>query len=474
MPKYLIRLSGEMSLKGTHRRRLEKLLERNIVAGLGGNCSINWIDSGRALVEYSGDAVDILRRVFGVLEVLEVSEFSFSDIQNLSNKIRDLFCEEVRGKIYALRIHRVGTHSFTSIDVAKLAGEKLGECGAGVDLENPEIEIYVEIRGDRVYATTNKRRFRGFGGLPLGSQARVLALFSGGFDSTVATWLMLRKGSPTDLLHIHMGSIENLYRVAEVAEKLARNWAMGHRVRFLVANFSNIIREIREKIDPVYWQIALRRSMLILAQEYAKINKYASIVTGESIWEANSQTIENITASSKDLDVMIIRPVIGLSKDDIIDLSVKIGLYEDIKKVRETCWLGSYTPLKINESRFMDQFSRINNEIFKETIKEIIEIDLYRDWRRDIREKIKFSEDIEIDTIPDRAVVVNLTRRDIKRRFINHEIIDLSEIERYRDRELVLVCEEGELSELLAESLRRAGFKTYSLRGGLKRFSRYE
>jgi thiamine biosynthesis protein ThiI len=474
MPKYLIRLSGEMSLKGTHRRRLEKLLERNIIASLGGNCSINWIDSGRALVEYSSDAVDILRRVFGVLEVLEVAEFSFSDIQDLSNRIRDLFCEEIRGKIYALRVHRVGTHSFTSIDVAKLAGEKLRECGAGVDLENPEIEIYIEIRGDRVYATTNKRRYRGFGGLPLGSQARVLVLFSGGFDSTVATWLMLRKGSPTDLLHIRMGSLENLYRVIEVAEKLARNWALGHKMRFFVANFSSIIREIKEKIDPVYWQIALRRSMLILAQEYAKINRYASIVTGESIWEANSQTIENIDASSKKLDVMIIRPVIGLSKDDIIDLSIKIGLYEDIKKVKETCWLGSYTPLKINESRFMDQFSKISDEVFKQAIKEIIEIDLYGDWRRDIKEKIGTSEDIEIDTVPDRAVIVNLTKRNIKKRFIGHKVINLSEIDKYRDQELVLVCEEGELSELLAESLRRAGFKTYSLKGGLKRFFGYE
>jgi len=468
LKSYLIRVSGEISLKGGWRRRLEKILENNMKVAVDNKCVVKRIDWGRFYLECQDDFSKILTKIFGVHEILETEHLELKDLKSMGEKIRDIYCEDVRDKKFAVEVKRVGQHSFTSRDVAIVIGDMLRECGGKVDLENPDIKIYVEIRGYDVYVSDDKKRFRGVGGFPIGSSEKVLVLFSGGFDSTVATWMLMRKGCPTDLLYINMGSLDNMIRSLEVAEKLFREWGHGYSPRIFIADFSEVIREIRSIIKPVYWQIAVKRMMYILAKEIASKYGYKALASGDSIWEANSQTITNLRVSEGNLDMTVLRPVIGMTKDDIIKISIDIGLYDLITKVKETCWLGASPPIKINQEKFMREFNKLNKDLINKVLEKIITIDLEENWREKL-EKL-YEIDVSIDHLPENSVIIDLTKKLVKKRSVGGlEIHDLGEIDLFKERDIILVCEEGETSELLARELRLRGFRAYSLRGGLKR-----
>ncbi|MEM0458153.1 MAG: THUMP domain-containing protein [Sulfolobales archaeon] len=466
MSRYLVRVSGEIALKGSRRKLLEKILIENLESLVRECGNVRKIDSGRILVEGCSDISESIARVFGVHEVLEVDVIDFKNLEELSSFIGERFSGIIPGKRFAVRVRRIGSHSFTSIDVARIVGEALRRYGGLVDLEKPEIEVYVEIRGEKAFIYSSGRRVRGFGGLPLRSSENILLLFSGGFDSTVSAWLLMRRGSPVDLLYFKMGTLETMKRSLEVAEELLRRWSIGYNARVFIADIAETIREIRRKIKPAYWQISLKRSMYLIASEIAKKFGYKSIATGESIWEANSQTISNLIASSKNLDIMILRPVIGLSKDDIIRISREIGLYEKCERVPETCWLGSYVPVKVDEKSFLEEFNKLDQEIFRRTTEKIVEVNIYGDWREEI-EKL-YQGDIEIDRIPEDAVLIDITRKYVGKEIKGFRIYDLSMIEKFRDKPIILLCERGELSHVLAQEFRREGYRIYSLRGGFK------
>ncbi|HWQ17511.1 MAG TPA: THUMP domain-containing protein [Sulfolobales archaeon] len=466
MHRYLLRLSGEISLKGSLRGSLERRLIRNIKDTLGSEIiGIERIDGGRIYIEASRDLSEDLTRFFGVVEVLEVIVESSKDLYVLSKKIRDHFCHSLTNKKFAVRVRRTGSTGYTSLDAARVIGSALLDCSSGVDLENPDETIYVEVRGERAFISLSSTKRRGYGGLPLGSSEKVLSLFSGGFDSPVATWMIMRRGSPADIVHYVMGSPDNTIRALKVGEVLVKRWSLKYDPRVFVIDFSEIIAEIRSRIRRRLWQPSLRRAMYLVGRSVAEKVRASAIVTGEAVWEASSQRLSALYASQKGIDLLILRPLIGFDKAEILKLSKDLGLYEYSSKVIESCFIGGGSPLYVDPESLVEEFAKIDRGVFDRALERAIEISYNTGWEEELIKRFK-TDLVSIDTIPEGSIIVDITRK--KGYGSIRGLDDLEELLRKGER-VVLVCEFGEASEALARYLREEGYEVYSLRGGYKK-----
>lgn len=465
--RYLLRLTGEISLKGAARGSLEALLVRNIRSALGSLARVvERVEGGRIYVEASGDVKEILARIFGVVEVLEVYVESSKDLGSIARASRALLCETLRGKRFAVRARRSGGVGYTSIDIARAVGAALLDCSSGVDLEHPEEEVYVEVRGGRAFISSSSAALRGPGGLPLGSSERLLSLFSGGFDSPVATWMVMKRGSPADLAHCATGSVENTVRALEVGENLVKRWSLGQRSRAYVCDFSHIVVKIRSSLRKRFWQPALRRAMYLVGSALMGRTGARAIVTGEAIWEAPSQRLGALAAVQKGLDTLILRPLTGFDKEEIMRLSRQLGLYSYSERVVESCFIGGSSALDLDAGAFLDEFSKLDTGIFEETASKALELGFEEEnWRERVRDFLG-GGGVSLDFIPEGAVVVDINRPRGSGGLMGIE--DLEDLLR-RGSKIVLVCELGEASEALARSLRGQGHDVYSLRGGYER-----
>jgi len=206
---YLVVPSGEVMLKS--KRVLLMLLRRAVEDALArhGRRLVGWsLWEGRILAGCDGECGCLLARVFGVYRVARVRGMleGFKSIDDISVWAEKLFRDDVEGRRFAVRVKRSGKHDFTSLDVARHVGSRLKPYSSGVDLENPDIEVFLEVRGDKVVGYTGDDIIEGVGGLPAGSEGRALSLFSGGIDTPVATWYVARRGVLVDMLHIIVSS----------------------------------------------------------------------------------------------------------------------------------------------------------------------------------------------------------------------------------------------------------------------------
>jgi len=465
--KYLLRLSGEISLKGKMRGALERALVRNILRTLSTEVAdVRRIDGGRIYVEAKYDISEILSRFFGVVEVLEVFVEDSKDLAVLALRAKDLLCVYLKDKKFAVRARRAGEVGYTSLDAARAIGSALLECSRGVDLEDPDEEVYVEIRGGRAFISLSSKARKGFGGLPLGTSEKVLSLFSGGFDSPVATWMAMKRGSPSDILHYVMGSIDNTIRALKVGEALAKRWSLGYEPRVFAVDFSEIVSEIRSRVRRKYWQPALRRAMYIVGETLMRDIGAEALVTGEAVWEASSQRLSALYAAQKGVDALILRPLIGFDKSEIMRLSMELGLYELSSRVVESCFIGAPNPIHIGVEEFLSEFSKVDRMVLEVAAQRAIELRYNDGWAEKLVSHMGGYSAVSIDRIPEGYVVVDITRKRG-----SGPIKGLDDLEGLlgKNEKIVLVCELGEASEALARHLREKGYDVYSLRGGAKR-----
>jgi len=340
---------GEIGVKGrATRSRMERLLVKNIKSALRTiNTSISVVRGfGRIYVTGFSDeksaetSLNILARVMGVVSLSPAYTVKFTDLNDLVEKAYRFFKSRVQGGSFAVRARRVGEHGFTSMDVARALGERIArELRLKVDLSNPEYTAYVEIRGWRAYFYD--KIVRGPGGLPIGSEGRVLVLFSGGFDSPVAAWFMMRRGCITDLVLFNIGGSEQLEVAKAVAYKLMSDWSYGYEPKLYVIDLRPLIPRIVASVPEDYVVIVLRRMMLRVASKLAEKIGAKALVTGESLGQVASQTLDNLTVIDRASAIPVLRPLIGLDKDEIIKYAKLIGTYDYSSKMREYCLIGA-------------------------------------------------------------------------------------------------------------------------------------
>ncbi|GAB6946721.1 tRNA 4-thiouridine(8) synthase ThiI [Vulcanisaeta sp. JCM 16161] len=466
---------GEVAIKGVGTRsRMERLLMHNILSGLRGiGISARVTRSqGRLFVEVPDDrvkeSVELISRVFGVKSLSPVRVYVFKELNDIVNAAVKEWSDLIRGRRFAVRVHRVGSHNFTSIDVAKAVGAALKPFSAGVDLERPDIELFIEIRGDKAYLFTEV--INGPGGLPLGSEGRLLALISGGFDSPVAAWFMMRRGSYVDALFCSLAYPIDVINFLRVSHALFSRWSIGYDPRLFIIDCSPLINEFRTRVNPHMWSVLFKRVLYEVASRIAKTMGALGLVTGESLGQVSSQTLHNLMAIEHGIDMPIYRPLIGLDKDDIVDYARRIGTYEESMRTEEFCAIFSEKPrTRVTIEELNNEFNKLDQGLINNLLSSVVTLRASA-ASKVIDELMLGTSNVEIDHVPEDAVVIDLRSRDEYETWhypgaINVDINKLvSTVESMgRDRVYVLYCSRGLSSRWGALELRRLGFKAFSI-----------
>ncbi|MGE4158060.1 MAG: tRNA uracil 4-sulfurtransferase ThiI [Planctomycetota bacterium] len=330
----------ELALKGANRKRFEERLAREIREFLKpfAPLTVRRIP-GRLRVEPSqGDAAgwqEALRRLPGIANTIAVSEFD-PEMEVLEREVPALV--PAGHGPFAVRARRDAKHyAFTSADIGRRVGAAVQKAtGRPVDLTDPEVEVVVEIAGNRAYAGAGLK-IGGYEGLPVGVAGKGILLLSGGFDSPVAGHLMQCRGLEIHALHCHsapMVSAASLDKVRDLCRVLGLSQS---RLRLFEVGIVDLQRAVVAKCPERLRTLLYRRSMMRLGSLMAWKLKARALVTGDSLGQVASQTLENLEAVSAAAKSPVLRPLIGMGKSFILDKSRFIGTHDISKLPHEDC-----------------------------------------------------------------------------------------------------------------------------------------
>ncbi|MDX9913461.1 MAG: tRNA uracil 4-sulfurtransferase ThiI, partial [Candidatus Moranbacteria bacterium] len=336
----------EIALKGKNRDYFEKKLVENIKNKL--TKELHFLDSwkvrkmaGRILIEVKNDLEKKLEKFLILREVFGIVNFSFA--QEASQDLNELkkICWQLLEKekfdnfrISASRSDK--NFSLSSMEINKEVGSFIVEkTGAQVKLKDAQVEVFIEITNKRAFIYKDK--IQGAGGLPVGSGGKVLALLSGGIDSPVAAYYILKRGARADFIHFHSlpyTSVASNEKVIELAVQLSK--FQGKSKVFMIP-FAKIQEQIVINCPEKLRVVLYRRLMMKIAQEVAQKNKCLALVTGEVLSQVASQTLENIFVTNNSVALPIFRPLIGLDKIEIMRKAQEIGTYKTSILPHEDC-----------------------------------------------------------------------------------------------------------------------------------------
>ena len=288
--------------------------------------------------------IDVLAATPGIAHFLDVAEYPFIDLQDTFEKTRTMWGQRLVGKTFVVRCKRAGAHTFSSHELEQYVGGGLNQhCdSAGVDLNNADVTVRLEVRDDRLFIIN--QRFEGLGGFPLGSLDPVLSLISGGFDSTVSSYLTMKRGMRTHFCFFNLGGRDHEIGVKEVALYLWMKYGASSIVKFVAVPFENVVSEILKNIDDSQMGVVLKRMMLRAAEVVAKQLGVEALVTGESVAQVSSQTLINLSVIDSAIDTLVLRPLITSDKNDIITIARKIGTETFAASMPEYCGVISVNP----------------------------------------------------------------------------------------------------------------------------------
>ncbi|MDR0877914.1 MAG: tRNA 4-thiouridine(8) synthase ThiI [Treponema sp.] len=343
---YLIKFA-ELALKGGNRDGFIAVLKRNLVEMLRGTRAHLDVTQGRFYVhctEENAPAVeDVLCRLIGISGWAKTRTCGKTVGEVLAACVEEGLALREKG-IATFKIEARRTDKSFPVNSYVLCCEGGGAVldavpGLSVDVKNPQGIIEIEIR-ERSYIYGNTQK--GLGGLPVGTAGRGLLLLSGGIDSPVAGHMMATRGMGIDAVYFHAypyTSEEARQKVLRLAEIVGR-YTMGMRI--CTVSFTKIQQRIKEN-SPLPWStVLLRMAMMEAAERLARRLKCKCLITGESLSQVASQTIENITCTQSRLRLPVMRPLIGIDKDSIIRRAEKIGTYEtSILPYQDCCVLFS-------------------------------------------------------------------------------------------------------------------------------------
>ncbi len=288
--------------------------------------------------------VDILSCTPGIAFFMDVLEYPFLDLHDAFEKTRALWAERLAGRTFVVRCKRSGQHDFNSHDVEQYVGGGLNQHtdAAGVDLHHPEVTVRLELRGERLFIVN--RRYDGLGGFPLGSLEPVVSLISGGFDSTVSSYLTMRRGMRTHFCFFNLGGRDHEIGVKEVALYLWMKYGAAARVKFISVPFEGVVAEILQQVQDSQMGVILKRMMLRAADRVAAELNVGALVTGESVAQVSSQTLTNLSVIDAVSDSLVLRPLITSDKSEIIDIAREIGTEAFAAAMPEYCGVISVKP----------------------------------------------------------------------------------------------------------------------------------
>ncbi len=479
--KFVVKLFPEITIKSKPvRQRLVKQLRQNIsavlnrefedakVQGFWDKVEVNLKDESFDKAERIAET---LQRIPGIANILKVQRYQIDNIDDNFDEIvrltHEALGEELEGKRFVVRIKRAGQHSFSSHELERYVGGGLLRAGntAGVDLHKPDVTVQLEVRDSDLYII--EQRYEGLGGFPLGTQDDVLSLMSGGFDSTVASYLTMKRGLKTHFCFFNLGGSAHEIGVKQVALYLWERYGVSHRVKFVAVPFEEVVAEILENVHHSQMGVILKRMMLRAAEKLAEQLGIEALVMGDSVAQVSSQTLANMSVIDKVTDTLVLRPLITMDKQDIISLSAEIGTEEFAKNMPEYCGVISDRPTtRAKIERILEEEENFNFEVLERAVEQrvITKID-------EVMSKIQTVAEVDLVNVPAvDDVIIDIRHPDEIEKsplvLTNNEIktiafyelmskLDLLEL----DKNYLLYCEKGTMSQLHASHLKGMGYE---------------
>ncbi|WP_308754548.1 tRNA uracil 4-sulfurtransferase ThiI [uncultured Anaerotruncus sp.] len=345
MKELILLKCGELALKGLNRRTFEEVLMKNCRRRLEtlGNFKIRSAQS-TVYVEPENEEIDIdeavdrLSRVFGVAALTRAAivEKDFAKIRAAApGYLRDALEGARTFKVEAKRSDK--TFPMKSPEICMEMGAALLEAypRLTVDVHRPDVTVYVEIREVAAYLHTDQ--IHGAGGLPVGTSGRAMLLISGGIDSPVAGWMMAKRGLEVMAVHFVSPPYTSEFALEKVRTLCKKMSAWCGRVRLAVVPFTEIQEAIRDNCPEDIFTVVMRRMMMKIAARIARENGCGALITGESLAQVASQTLDALACTDVASDLPVLRPVIGMDKDEIVKIANRIDTFETSILPYEDC-----------------------------------------------------------------------------------------------------------------------------------------
>jgi tRNA uracil 4-sulfurtransferase len=338
---------GELTLKGMNRRVFVQQLRSNILQRLTGAPKAKVIVKyDHALVFLNGEPES--RIIEGLSDVFGLSSFSMvypcvPELEVVCDLAVQLLAEETPKRFKVDTRRKDKTLPFTSVDWDKaVGGAILHQSAHTVDIHNPQITVRIEVDAHTAYLSV--KVYPGLGGMPVGSIGKALVLLSGGIDSPVAAYMAMKRGLSIEVVHFASPpytSAEALRKVMDLSKVLSR-----FQPNLIVHTLpvTDLQLDIYAKANPAYAVILLRRAMLRLATRLAQSRHCQALITGESLGQVASQSMESLSAIQAVTELPILRPVVAFDKLEIIDVAKRIGTYPiSIEPFEDCCTLFTVT-----------------------------------------------------------------------------------------------------------------------------------
>ncbi len=478
--KFIIKLFPEIMIKSESvRKRFVKILTSNIRNVLTKNDDTVAVIKHWDYIEVRSkiDAnlpmlIEQLQRIPGIHHFLQVEEKPFANLHEIFEQTLSDVASQLENKTFCVRVKRKGKHEFNSLEAERYIGGGLNQhiASAKVQLKNPDVTVRIEIEDDKMMLV--RARYEGIGGYPIGTQEDVLSLISGGFDSGVSSYMLLRRGSRVHYCFFNLGGAAHEIGVKQMAYHIWQRYGSSHKVRFVAINFEGVVGEILENVDNGQMGVVLKRMMVRAASKIAQRFDIQAIVTGEALGQVSSQTLTNLRLIDEAAEVLVLRPLITHDKEQIIAMAKHIGTDDIAKSMPEFCGVISKNPTvkaikaKIEQEEGNFKFavleSAVENaqyldirQIAEQTEKDVVSVNAVSVLgENDVIIDIRSPEEIDENPLH----IENQAMIQLPFYKLSSQFAELDQSKHY-----VLYCERGVMSKLQALYLKESGFNNVSV-----------
>lgn len=367
---------GEMSTKGKNKRDFVFKLAHSIRLALR-----DYEDDYEMIIRHDHIYLNIKNQIYNLVDILKdiSGMYSFSLSLKIDQDYDNLLSEATRivkeseGKTFKIRTRRIDkSYPFISDEINRaIATEILKTTNKKVDVHNPDTLLDIEIREDGAYLFTET--IKGLGGYPSGSTGRALMMISGGIDSPVATYLLMRRGVEITCIHYASPPYTNSGVIDKLEDLLHQLNKYQPKIRLFIVPFTKIQEKIYEISSEGYPITIMRRMMYRIATRLANKLHLPCLATGESVGQVASQTLESLNVINEVTNIAVLRPLCTYDKVDIIKISEKIGTYDiSIRPFEDCCTI--FAPVKPKTAPHLDECQRIEAKFdFEPLIQEALD-----------------------------------------------------------------------------------------------------
>lgn len=389
MKEIILIKNGELALKGLNRMNFENALIKNIKTAINGLGATNITRAQSTITvepiddEYPfEEALERIKKVFGIAAFCRAASVE-KDMDVILKQCVPYLKTAMEGvKTFKVEAKRADKKfPLTSPEISRLVGGELlkNYHHLKVDVHNPEIVVTVEVRDKAAFIRAGQ--LHGAGGMPVGTAGRSTILISGGIDSPVAAWMMAKRGIELDAIHFASPPYTSLRAEQKVKKLLSRVAMYSGPIRMGTVPFTELQQTIADNCPEEYFTLIMRRMMMRISERLAQKRKSLALITGESVGQVASQTLPALVTTDAVVNMPVFRPLIGMDKDEIVEISRKIDTFEiSIEPYEDCCTV--FTPKHprtrptleaCEQAEALFDFEPLIEEAVENTIFEVIE-----------------------------------------------------------------------------------------------------